>query len=312
MSQVKTNPVPLSSYICTLFATAINKNADYEPVGDCTASFYESNGKHYLSLKSDPKNTIIKQPFDYSNIVKNIELDHISANNNNYQTVLIFQAQTGNTRFGLNFDANSAAASKKFRDDFMKYKYTTYQSLYFRNGLTPSHIKYAGEMLNNEPHGTGILFYNNKTNSVMCEGNFTNGKYDGVNTFYDPYGVIVFTANNVSKGKFKDFGTLKFGGKSFEIDTEDPKYQPAIPPFLDVGVASSICVDLCRIAIEKFDSPYSLMAFKRFDDNEKIEFLLQEIGKLKLENAEIREEMNKIKQTIRSPISLGSSLFGLQ
>ncbi len=292
-----------SKYICTIYGlTKSASDFTFNCLGDGTACYVEKNGKYYLDIETST--------FTDSILVSLISLDSFSNNQNNYQMVIAVPYSQFNIRYGFNFDSNSASASKKFRADFLKYKNTSNQTMYYGNSPGGENIHYSGQMLNNKQNGSGIMFYNNRTNSVMCEGTFKDGQYDGVCTFYDQRGLVKVEFNNISRGKLLDYATLHFDGKSISIDLEDTKYKDILPKTLDVNVNTNICIDLARVHVRDFETRYALMSFKALSDNEKIEYLLLQVNELKLENAAIKERLSNVEKTVKSPFTLGSSLLG--
>jgi len=286
-----------SSYITYNFHS-LTGGSLYEPIGTLnetgTASYVEKNQHHYLKISDNDVP-------DIEINIKDADLDYQSENSNNYQIVI----KISNKKYGFNFDQNSAAAAKKFRDDFIKYKNTHQKTIYY-NGT--SNIKYWGDVLNGTPNGSGIMYYNSNRNDIMCEGKFLDGKYNGVCKFYSPYGHVQLIANNMSNGKFCDYGKLIFKNTVYEIDFDDNDYAHIISRSLDINTQTSICVDLANIVIPEFQNNHEQACFNSYSYDEKINYMMRKMNNLELENTKLKSRIDTLEKTVTNPISLMSSM----
>jgi hypothetical protein len=265
----------INSYIIELFKWK-PETYIYEKADDCVMTLNQKTGD--FKIISADNNVpyvglnIIEDNFHIiSRERQNIaSLNNIS-NNISEDLKIDYEMKFKNHRFGIRFDARSAASEANFYDAYMCLKHICKFSERYPSG----NISIEGTKTESGYNGYCIEYYDMIHSPVKYMGEFEDGEYDGEGDFFSSDGLIRLNCKNICAGKPNGIGRLIVGRNKI-IHTIDMK------KFSSLDASHEEYTNNIYKQIEpKYDELLVLLGFEAMTVESQTMYLFREIQKIK-------------------------------
>jgi hypothetical protein len=193
------------------------------------------------------------------------------SNNVSEDLKIDYEMKFKNHKFGIRFDARSAASEANFYKEYMCLKNICKFSERYPSG----NIRIEGTKTESGYNGYCIEYYDMIQSPVKYMGEFEDGKYDGEGDFFSSDGLIRLNCKNICAGKPNGIGRLIIGRNKITHMIDMKKFNT-----LD-SYHEDYTKDIYKQIEPKYDELLVLLGFEAMTVESQSMYLFREIQKLK-------------------------------
>ena len=261
----------INSYIIELFRWKPDRYV-YEKADDCLMTLNIKTGD--FKIVSADNNV----PYVGLNIIEDNfyiisrERQNIASLNNISEDLKIdYEMKYKNNKFGIRFDARSAASEANFYKEYMCLKNICKFSERYPSG----NIKIEGTKTESGYNGYCIEYYDNIQSPIKYMGDFEDGEYDGEGDFFSSDGLIRLNCKNICAGLPNGIGRLIVGRNKIIHNINMKNYNHLN------SLNTDYTNQIYKLIEPKYDELLELLGFEAMTIETQTMYLFRELQKLK-------------------------------